>query len=198
MLKRLFDITVATFALVVLAPIMLLLMLAIRLDSAGPAMFRQTRVGRHGREFQIHKFRTMVASDVSHGPWLTAGDDARITSLGRWLRAHRLDELPQLMDVLTGHMSMVGPRPEVPHYVAQVPAATREAWLAVRPGMTDPASLAHLDEAALLAHTRDPEAEYVARVLPRKIAMSIQYAERATLRSDAAVLWATVRRLVTL
>lgn len=182
--------------MIVLSPGLLLLALLIRLDSAGPAVFRQTRVGRHGREFRIHKFRTMTVTDQPTGPWLTADDDTRITRVGRWLRKRRLDELPQLLDVLTGSMSMVGPRPEVPHFVAQMPSAIRQEWLAHRPGMTDPAALAHLDEAKLLSHAVDAEAAYVAQVLPQKIAMSIEYALRATLSSDLQVLWATVKRLV--
>ena len=149
MTKRLFDIVVAAFALFLLSPLLLAIALAVRLDSRGPALYRQTRVGRRGVSFRIHKFRTM--RDGAEGLLLTLPGDLRVTRVGAWLRRTRLDELPQLIDVLQGTMSLVGPRPDVPRYVAQYPAALRDRVLAVRPGITDPASLAHLDEATLLA-----------------------------------------------
>ena len=196
MAKRAFDLLGACIALLLLAPLMLGLALWIRLDSAGPALYRQQRVGRHGVPFSIHKFRTMQTG--AQGLPLTVGDDARITRAGRFLRRTRLDELPQLIDVLQGTMSLVGPRPEVPRYVALYPAALRERALAVRPGLTDPASLAFIDEAALLAAAADPEREYVDVILPAKVQRAAEYAERATLASDLAVLartaWALLRR----
>ena len=194
MAKRLFDIAVSLLALLLLALPMLAIAAWIRLDSPGPVFFRQQRVGRHGVPFAIHKFRTMRAD--AQGLPLTVGDDARITRAGRWLRRTRLDELPQLLNVLAGHMSLVGPRPEVPRYVALYPPALRDRALAVRPGITDPASLEHLDEAALLAAAADPEREYVERILPRKVAQAAAYAERATLASDVAVLARTARALL--
>lgn len=193
MAKRLFDVAVSVLALLLLALPMLAIAAWIRLDSPGPVFFRQQRVGRHGVPFAIHKFRTMRAD--AGGLPLTVGADARITRAGRWLRRTRLDELPQLLDVLAGHMSLVGPRPEVPRYVALYPPALRDRALAVRPGITDPASLEHLDEAALLAAAADPEREYVERILPRKVAQAAAYAERATLASDVAVLARTARAL---
>ncbi len=193
MAKRLFDVAVSVLALLLLALPMLAIAAWIRLDSPGPVFFRQQRVGRHGVPFAIHKFRTMRAD--AGGLPLTVGADARITRAGRWLRRTRLDELPQLLDVLAGHMSLVGPRPEVPRYVALYPPALRDRALAVRPGITDPASLEHLDEAALLAAAADPEREYVERILPRKVALAAAYAERATLASDLAVLARTARAL---
>ncbi|MCZ8112414.1 MAG: sugar transferase [Betaproteobacteria bacterium] len=193
MAKRLFDVALSALALLLLALPMLAIAAWIRLDSPGPVFFRQQRVGRHGVPFAIHKFRTMRAG--AQGLPLTVGADARITRAGRWLRRTRLDELPQLLDVLAGHMSLVGPRPEVPRYVALYPPALRDRALAVRPGITDPASLEHLDEAALLAAAADPEREYVERILPRKVAQAAAYAERATLASDVAVLARTARAL---
>ena len=196
MAKRALDLLGACIALLLLAPLMLGLALWIRLDSAGPAWYRQQRVGRHGVPFSIHKFRTMQTG--AQGLPLTVGDDVRITRAGRFLRRTRLDELPQLIDVLQGTMSLVGPRPEVPRYVALYPAALRERALAVRPGLTDPASLAFIDEAALLAAAADPEREYVDVILPAKVQRAAEYAERATLASDLAVLartaWALLRR----
>jgi lipopolysaccharide/colanic/teichoic acid biosynthesis glycosyltransferase len=194
--KRLFDLIVAAGALLMLSPLLLLLALAIRFDSPGPVFFRQVRVGRHGREFRIHKFRTMVADAPALGLPLTVGDDPRITRVGRWLRGTRLDELPQLLDVVRGSMSLVGPRPEVPRYVAQYPAELRERVLAVRPGITDPASLAGLDEAAALAAAADPESEYVNVLLPRKLRLAADYAERASLATDLGVLLRTVKALL--
>jgi lipopolysaccharide/colanic/teichoic acid biosynthesis glycosyltransferase len=194
--KRLFDIAVSSLALALLSPLLLLIALVIRMDSPGPVFFRQQRIGRHGRPFRIHKFRTMVADAPERGPAVTVGRDPRITRIGHRLRDVRLDELPQLIDVLKGDMSLVGPRPEVPRYVAHYPAALREQVLAVRPGITDPASLEHLDEAALLDAAADPEREYIEVILPRKLAAQAAYAARATLFSDFGVLLRTVRLLI--
>ena len=196
MAKRAFDLLVASVGLVLLAPLLAAIALAIRLDSRGPVLFRQQRVGRHGVPFAIHKFRTMVADAAARGPALTIGDDARITRVGRFLRARRLDELPQLIDVLKGDMSLVGPRPELPRYVARYPAGLRERVLAVRPGLTDPASLAFLDESERLARAADPEREYVEVLLPAKLQAAADYAERASLGSDLYILWGTLRRLL--
>lgn len=186
--KRLFDLVVASLALLVLSPLLLLLAVMVKLDSPGPVFFRQERVGRHGRPFRIHKFRTMVAEAPAQGLPLTVGDDHRITRVGGWLRDRRLDELPQLLDVLAGDMSLVGPRPEVPRYVAHYPPALRERALSVRPGITDPASLAFADEATLLAAAADPEREYIETLLPRKLQQAADYADRATLWTDLGVL----------
>ena len=191
--KRLFDLLGAAAALLLLSPLLLLVALAIKLDSPGPVFFRQQRVGRRGVPFSIHKFRTMVHG--AGGLPLTVGDDRRVTRVGAWLRRTRIDELPQFIDVLQGTMSLVGPRPEVPRYVAFYPPALRERALAVRPGITDPASLAFIDEGALLARAADPEREYIEVVLPAKLRQAAEYAERATLWTDLGVLWATLRRL---
>jgi lipopolysaccharide/colanic/teichoic acid biosynthesis glycosyltransferase len=197
MFKRAFDIAAATVGLLLLALPMLAAAAWIRLDSPGPVFFRQERVGRHGRSFRIHKFRTMRIDAESVGPQLTVGADARITRAGAFLRAHRLDELPQFLDVLAGDMSLVGPRPDVPRYVAQWPPALRERVLAVRPGMTDPASLEFRDEASLLARAADPEREYLEVILPRKLARAADYADHASLWSDLAVIWRSVGVLLT-
>lgn len=196
MLKRGFDVAGATLALLLLGPLMLLLALLIRVDSPGPALFHQERVGRWGRPFPIHKFRTMVADAPERGPALTVGEDARITRVGTWLRRTRLDELPQLLNVLAGDMSLVGPRPEVPRYVQHYPPGLRERALAVRPGITDPSSLAGLDEAARLAAAADPEREYIERILPAKLQAAADYAAQANLWTDALVLVRTVRVLL--
>ena len=195
MAKRLFDLLGATLALLVLAPLLLVVALAVRLDSPGPVFFRQERVGRHGVPFRIHKFRTMCADAQAVGPQVTVGQDSRITRVGHWLRHYRIDELPQFIDVLQGTMSLVGPRPEVPRFVAHYPADLKARVLAVRPGITDPASLAHIDESALLAAAADPEREYVERILPRKLALQADYVVQATLASDLRVLLRTLKVL---
>jgi len=190
MAKRLFDLLIATVGLLLLAPLLLAAALWIKLDSPGPVFFRQERVGRHGVPFRIHKFRSMRQGAA--GLALTVGEDPRITRAGAFLRRTRIDELPQLFDVLQGTMSLVGPRPEVPRYVAHYPPALRERALAVRPGITDPVSLDYIDEAALLAAAADPEREYIERILPVKVQRAADYAERASLGTDAAVLWRTL------
>ena len=199
MAKRLFDLTIATLLLLALLPLLLLVALAVRLDSPGPVLFRQQRVGRHGRPFAIHKFRTMqvaTTASAANAPQVTVGLDPRITRIGRLLRHYRLDELPQLVDVLLGDMSLVGPRPEVPRYVAHYPAHLKALVLSVRPGLTDPAALAHIDEAGELAAAANPERHYIDQILPRKLAMQAEYAARATLASDLALLWRTLRVLL--
>jgi lipopolysaccharide/colanic/teichoic acid biosynthesis glycosyltransferase len=196
MAKRLFDVLGALVALLLLSPLLIGVAAAIKRDSPGPVFFRQLRVGREGRLFWIHKFRTMVADAADRGPQITAAHDPRITSVGQWLRRSKLDELPQLIDVLAGHMSLVGPRPEVPRYVAMYPADLRAKVLAVRPGITDPVSLDYADEGDLLANLADAELEYVQVVMPAKLRASVAYAEGATLWSDLRVIARTLRMLL--
>jgi len=191
-LRRLLDVTVAGMLLLVLAPLLGLLALLVRATSTGPALFRHIRIGRNGRPFVLLKLRTMRAD--APGPVITAGGDPRITRFGAWLRRTKLDELPQLWNVLRGDMSLVGPRPEVPDYVALYTAAQRAALL-VRPGLTDPASLAWADEAATLATFAEPHRAYTDVVLPRKLALSLAYLERRTVWSDLAVVMRTVGHL---
>lgn len=190
MSKRLFDLVGAAVALLLLSPLLLAAALAVKLDSPGPVFFRQQRVGRGGVPFRIHKFRTM--REGAPGLQITVGDDPRITRVGRWLRRTRIDELPQFIDVLQGTMSLVGPRPEVPRYVEFYPPELRERVLSVRPGITDPVSLAYADESELLARAADPEREYVEVLLPRKLQAAAAYAERATLWTDLGVLLRSV------
>jgi len=194
--KRAFDLLLSAAGLLLISPLLLLLALAIKLDSPGPVFFRQQRVGRHGVLFRIHKFRTMRVDAERLGPQVTVGVDPRITRVGQWLRGRRFDELPQLIDVLLGDMSLVGPRPEVPRYVAHYPSALKAQVLAVRPGITDPAALAFMDEAGLLAAAADPEREYVQTILPGKLALQAKYASSATLGSDLRVIGRTLVRLI--
>jgi lipopolysaccharide/colanic/teichoic acid biosynthesis glycosyltransferase len=194
MAKRVFDFVCSALGLLLLAPLLLLVAAWIRLDSPGPVFFRQERVGRFGVPFRIHKFRTM-SHGAPAGRQITVGADARITRAGAFLRRYKLDELPQLIDVLEGDMSLVGPRPEVPRYVAMYPPDLRDKVLSVRPGITDPASLQFRDESGLLARAADPEREYVEVVMPAKLKLAAQYVERATLATDLQLIGRTVRLL---
>lgn len=198
MAKRLFDLLLSSIGLLMLAPVLLMIAALIKLDSPGPVMFRQERVGRFGRPFHIHKFRTMQHDPAGQGPLITVGADRRITRVGAVLRQTKLDELPQLLDVWRGAMSLVGPRPEVPRYVAHYPQALRDKVLSVRPGITDIASIEYRDEGAVLARAADPERAYIHEVLPHKLALAAQYVERSSVWLDAWLIartvWAIVRR----
>jgi lipopolysaccharide/colanic/teichoic acid biosynthesis glycosyltransferase len=192
--KRLFDLSIAGPALVILSPLFALLVLWIKLDSRGPAFFRQTRVGRRGQTFRIYKFRTMVVEAERLGAQLTIGQDRRITRSGRLLRRYRLDELPQFINVLKGEMSLVGPRPEVPRYVACYTEQER-AILAFTPGITSRAALAFLSENELLAGQPDPEQFYLAEVMPTKIRADLAYAQRASVLNDLGIILQTLWRV---
>lgn len=192
MLKRLLDIVVAGSALLVLGPALLAIALWVRCDSAGGAFFRQERVGRHGRHFTIYKFRTMRTGADRSGPAITVGEDARITRAGHWLRHSKLDELPQLFNVLVGDMSLVGPRPEVPYYVAMYPPELHDLVLSVRPGITDLASIAFRNESTLLAQSADPERTYVEEILPAKLDYAARYAQNHGVWQDLVIIARTV------
>jgi lipopolysaccharide/colanic/teichoic acid biosynthesis glycosyltransferase len=191
--KRLFDVLASALGLVLLAPLFLIVALVIKLDTPGPVFYRQQRVGRHGLPFRIFKFRTMAHRPVGSGTELTVAGDDRITRCGAWLRRYKLDELPQLIDVLRGTMSLVGPRPEVPRYVAHYPEAWRERVLSVRPGITDFASLHFRAEGELLARAADPEREYLDVILPSKLRYALQYVENVGMADDLRVLGLTLR-----
>jgi len=196
MAKRAFDLLLSAAGLLLLSPFLLGIALWIKLDSPGPVFFRQERVGRHGRRFLIHKFRTMRHAPHEHGAQITVGADARITRAGQALRRRKLDELPQLIDVLAGTMSLVGPRPEVPRYVALYPAALRDKVLSVRPGITDPASIEFRDESELLARAGDPERVYIEQVMPAKLRRAADYVDRMSIRTDLHLIGLTLRRLL--
>ena len=195
MAKRAFDLLCALGGLLLLSPLLFGIAVWIKLDSPGPVFYRQQRVGRGGVPFRIHKFRTMAADAPARGPELTVGDDPRITRAGRFLRRSKLDELPQLLDVVAGTMSLVGPRPEVPRYVALYPPALRDKVLSVRPGITDPASIAYRDEGALLAAAADPERTYIEQVMPAKLRHAAAYVDRMSLGADLRLIGATLRSL---
>ena len=192
-LKRGFDLIFAASVLVVLAPVMLLISLWVKADSRGPVLFRQDRVGLHGRLVTIYKFRTMRADSLlEHQARITVGADPRITRAGALLRKYKLDELPQFFNVLLGDMSVVGPRPEVPKYVATYPPQVRDIVLSVRPGITDLASIEYRNESELLGQAEDPETFYLQVVLPRKLEYCVQYVAKRSIWSDISIVWRTV------
>jgi lipopolysaccharide/colanic/teichoic acid biosynthesis glycosyltransferase len=196
MSKRFFDWLASTCGLLALAPVLLLLAVWIKLDSSGPVFFRQERVGRGGRLFRIHKFRTMVTDAERRGLQITVGADARVTRVGQWLRKYKLDELPQLLDVWLGHMSLVGPRPEVPRYVACYPVDVRDVVLSVRPGITDRASIEFKDENEILGRAHDPHVAYVQEVLPIKLRYYQDYVANRSFWSDLGIILSTLKALV--
>ena len=190
LLKRLFDMAASGIGLLLLAPLLLVLAAWIKCDSAGPVFFLQERVGLCGKLFRIIKFRSMRQHHA--GPQITVGADVRITRSGRFIRAYKLDELPQLINVLLGDMSLVGPRPEVPRYVALYPADVREEVLSVRPGMTDLASVQYRSESDLLAASSDPELTYTTVILPAKLALYQQYVRQRSLWLDVRIIGMTL------
>jgi lipopolysaccharide/colanic/teichoic acid biosynthesis glycosyltransferase len=192
--KRTFDLVGAGLGVVLLAPLLALLAILVKAEDGGPVLFKQERVGYRGRRFRNWKFRTMVPDAEARGLPLTVGRDPRVTRIGAWLRRLKLDELPQLFNVLFGDMSLVGPRPEVPCYVALYRAPERRV-LELVPGMTDEASLRYLGEGTLLAASPDPEPHYLEVIAPAKIRLSLAYAARATVWSDLRVILKTFRHL---
>jgi lipopolysaccharide/colanic/teichoic acid biosynthesis glycosyltransferase len=192
--KRAFDVFFATLGLIVLGPLFLVVGAAVRLSSPGPVFFRSRRVGRFGREFFLLKFRTMTRDAHLNGPAITIGKDHRITPLGAALRRAKLDELPQLLNVVRGEMSLVGPRPEVPEYVKLYTPAQRTV-LDLVPGMTDPASIKYALENDLLGKSSRPEQGYVNHIMPDKIRMNLAYAARADLWTDFRVILKTLVRI---
>lgn len=190
MIYRIRDIVCAGLGLLLIWPLLLMIALAVRLDSPGPVFFRQDRVGLNGATFRIHKFRTMHVSLT--GPAVSTDSDPRITRVGRILRATKFDELPQLLDVLRGAMSLVGPRPEVPQYVALWPRHLREVILSVRPGITDPATLRLRSEADLLGRAENPEQLYVDQLLPVKARAYAQYVHSRSFAGDFQIILGTL------
>ena len=194
MMKRILDILVSLVGLICLFPLLLLAAVLIKLDSRGPIFFRQERIGMRFRPFQILKFRTMVQDSSTRGQSITVGDDPRITRVGWFLRKTKIDELPQLINVLRGEMTFVGPRPEVPQYV-ELFRQDYEEILKVRPGITDLASIKYRDEAALLGQSENPEEEYITRVLPDKINLGKEYIRRSSVFFDLTLMFKTFLRL---
>lgn len=191
MFKRLFDVVLSALGLLVLAPLLGVVAVGVKLQDGGPVFFRQTRVGRFGREFRILKFRSMRVASDREGPAITARGDDRITALGRLLRRTKIDELPQLINVLKGEMSFVGPRPEVPKYVALYTEEQRRV-LELRPGITDLASIEFRNEEELLAGADDAERFYVEHCVPTKIELNLRHARRAGMFGDLVIILKTL------
>ncbi len=189
-MKRFLDLVVSGAGLVMMSPVLLAAAIAIKLESPGPAFYSGRRVGKDGRPFQIVKLRTMRPGADRQGPAVTAGDDPRITAVGRLLRRTKIDELPQLFNVLKGEMSLVGPRPEHPDYVERYTPEQRRV-LSVRPGITGPTALAFVDEEELLRGT-DAQAVYLDQVMPQKLAVDLEYVDKASLAGDIRLLGRTV------
>ncbi|MFP7753261.1 sugar transferase [Thermodesulfobacteriota bacterium B35] len=189
--KGLVDRVLALAGLVCLSPLLFALAIAVKLDSPGPVFFRHERVGRNFAPFQVYKFRSMIVNAASMGPEITRGGDPRVTRIGRFLRAYKLDELPQLINVLVGEMSLVGPRPEVARYVHMF-RKDYETILVVKPGITDYAALEFRDEEAILRACADAEEAYVRHILPAKIALYKRYIARISFCEDVRVLLRTL------
>lgn len=194
-MKRLFDLLASAAGLFLLSPLFCAISLLLLVRQGRPLFFGQTRVGQFGVPFTIWKFRTMVPNAAAMGLAVTARDDRRITPLGRLLRRTKLDELPQLWNVTVGEMSLVGPRPEVPKYVAMYTEGQRKV-LEQKPGITDVATLTFVDEEDLLARAVDKEVYYIQHCIPKKISLNLEYAVRASVWSDMVLVWKTVMRLV--
>ena len=196
MAKRIFDIGVAAVLLVVFAPVLAVIAVCVKRDSTGSILFRQQRVGRFGTPFDIYKVRTMVENQDNPGPQVTSGSDPRITNSGRFLRRYKLDELPQLFNILKGDMSFVGPRPEVPKYVSHWSEQDRQQILSVRPGMTDPATIKFRDEEEILKSADDPERYYIETILPEKLALYRAYIADRTFIGDLGIIAKTLARVL--
>ena len=194
MLKRIFDIVSSLFGLIVLSPFMLIIAILIKLDSKGPVFFKQVRVTKNGREFKIFKYRTMKI-DSDKFSQITVGKDSRITKVGDFLRKYKLDEIPQLINVLIGDMSLVGPRPEVPKYVALYTEEQREI-LKVRAGITDYASIEFSNENDILANETDPEKAYIEKIMPRKIELNKKYLSEISVMTDIKIILLTIKKIL--
>jgi lipopolysaccharide/colanic/teichoic acid biosynthesis glycosyltransferase len=194
MTKRIFDFIAALLGLLVLAPLFLAVAIWIKIDSRGPVFFRQQRVGKDGIPFNIIKFRTM--DDDAHESLLTVGNDKRITRAGKFLRRHKLDEFPQLINVIGGSMSLVGPRPEVPRYVDCYPPEVRSQVLSVAPGITDWASIYYKEENSLLSRSVNPEQAYLDTILPAKLKYNLRYVHERSFWNDIRIIFTTLVLLV--
>ena len=196
MLKRLFDIVCSVIGLVLLSPLFLIIAILIKKEDGGPVFYRGVRIGRYGKPFKIFKFRTMVVNADKIGGPSTADDDPRITKIGKLLRKYKLDELPQLINVLKGEMSIVGPRPEVAYYVNMY-TDEEKAILNVKPGITDWASIWDSDEGAILAGSEDPEKAYMEKIRPTKIKLQLKYVKERSFLVDLKIIFMTLWVIIT-
>ncbi len=194
--KRLFDLVFVIPGLLVLSPVFLVVGFLIKSKDGGEIFFKQTRVGKGGKLFKVLKFRTMVVDAEKIGAKVTTGDDVRITPVGSFLRKYKLDELPQLLNVLIGNMSLVGPRPEVPEYVEFYPEETKKVIFSVHPGITDTASIEFVNENEMLSGSKNPVEDYKNKVLPIKLGYSMEYVKTRSLWVDFKLILKTVSAIV--
>jgi lipopolysaccharide/colanic/teichoic acid biosynthesis glycosyltransferase len=194
--KRIFDLVFTIPGIFVLGPVLLAISIWIKLDSSGPVFFRQVRVGQLGRLFRIYKFRTMIVDAERYGKQITVGQDKRITRSGQFLRKYKLDELPQLFNVVLGDMSLVGPRPEVPRYIEEYPKDIRHITLSVKPGITDLASITFKDENTILGRSDFPEQTYIEEILPIKQGFYVQYVSNRSIWLDMKIILRTLLAVV--
>mgnify|MGYP001226212361 CR=1 FL=1 len=194
-IKRMFDVVFSILGMVLLFPILLPIAILIKSESNGPIFFRQSRVGLRGKIFQIHKLRTMYVNSENIGR-ITIGNDRRITNFGKFLRRYKIDELPQLIDVLSGSMSIVGPRPEIEEYVDTYPKDIKKKILSVKPGITDYASITMIDESLLLANYSNPQEAYAKSVLPKKLELSTKYVENNNIFLDIKIILLTLQKII--
>ncbi len=196
MLKRAFDLCCSLTGIVLLLPIFFGISIWVKLDSAGPIFFKQIRVSRYGRHFFIYKFRTMIIDAEKVGLKVTVGQDPRITNAGHFIRKNKLDELPQLLNVFLGDMSLVGPRPEVPEFMREYSADIRNKILSVRPGITDLASIEYTNEAEILAAAVDPKAAYINEIMPSKAKYYVEYVENHSFILDVVIILKTLKKII--
>ena len=195
MLKRLFDIVFSLFGLILVSPLFLVIAILIKLESPGKTFYRGERAGKNGKNFKIFKFRTMVPDAEKLGGPSTAGDDPRLLKIGHFLKRYQLDELPQLINVLKGEMSLVGPRPEVKMYVDMMTNDERKAILSIKPGMTDNASLWNFHESEILKGSADPEKVYMEKIRPTKIKLQLEYVKTRSFMLDIKIIIKTIIKL---
>ena len=196
MIKRLFDFLVSLFGLIIFSPLFLIISILIKIDSEGPVFYRGERIGKNGKPFRIFKFRTMVKDAEKLGGPSTSADDPRLTKIGKILRKYKLDELPQLINVLKGEMSLVGPRPEVKMYIDMLKPEEREKILSIKPGMTDLASLWDFHEEEILKGSEDPEKTYIEKIRPKKIQLQLEYVKNRSFLLDLKIILKTLIRLI--
>lgn len=195
MIKRLFDIVASFLGLILVSPLLVIITVLVKLDSRGPVFYRGVRIGRFREPFPIFKFRTMVLDAEKLGGPSTAADDPRLTRLGKFLKKYQLDELPQLINVLKGEMSLVGPRPEVKVYIDMMGEKEREEILSVRPGMTDWASLWDFHEGEVLRGSEDPERTYMEKIRPTKIRLQLKYVKKRSFWTDIKIIFKTIAKI---
>jgi lipopolysaccharide/colanic/teichoic acid biosynthesis glycosyltransferase len=195
LIKRIFDLFVSIVGLLFLSPFFFAIAVLIKCDSKGHVFFRQERVGQYGTLFKIFKFRTMTASDNLNLIQITVGNDPRITRVGYFLRKYKIDELPQLIDVFLGRMSLVGPRPEMPLFVKRYPHNLKSIVLSVKPGITDNASIEFKAESEILARSINPEREYIEKIIPIKLDFSLKYVANRSFFGDIIIILKTIKVL---